>query len=62
MEAPHTIVIFPMRAIPIGLRFRVDAALRERMGREASPSVAVLDGQPVKSVERGGGKEVFGRR
>jgi hypothetical protein len=27
--------------------------LRERMGREASPSVAVLDSQSVKSAERG---------
>ena len=28
-------------------------ALRERMGREASPSAAVLDSQSVKSAERG---------
>src|SRR6516162_11620621 len=27
-------------------------ALRERMGREASPSVAVLDSQSVKSAEK----------
>jgi hypothetical protein len=27
--------------------------LRERMGREASPSAAVLDSQSVKSAERG---------
>jgi putative transposase len=29
-------------------------ALRERMGREASPPAAVLDGQSVKSPEKGG--------
>ena len=28
-------------------------ALRERMGREASPSTAVLDSQSVKSAEKG---------
>jgi hypothetical protein len=28
-------------------------ALRERMGREASPSTAVLDGQSIKSAEKG---------
>jgi hypothetical protein len=28
-------------------------ALRERMGRRASPSAAVLDSQSVKSAERG---------
>ena len=28
-------------------------ALRERMGREASPSAAVLDSQSVKSAEEG---------
>jgi hypothetical protein len=28
-------------------------ASRERMGREASPSAAVLDGQSVKSAEKG---------
>jgi putative transposase len=28
-------------------------ALRERMGREASPSAAVLDTQSVKSAEKG---------
>ena len=28
-------------------------ALRERMGREASPSAAVLDSQSMKSAERG---------
>jgi hypothetical protein len=28
-------------------------ALRERMGREASPSAAVLDSQSVKSAEKG---------
>jgi hypothetical protein len=28
-------------------------ALRERMGREASPSAAVLDSQSVKSGEKG---------
>jgi len=27
-------------------------ALRERMGREASPSAAVLDSQSVKSAEK----------
>ncbi|HKD30750.1 MAG TPA: IS5 family transposase [Xanthobacteraceae bacterium] len=32
-------------------------ALRERMGREASPSAAVLDSQSVKSAEKGGGKD-----
>ena len=34
-------------------------ALRERMGRRASPSAAVLDRQSVKSVEKGkgGGKD-----
>jgi putative transposase len=31
--------------------------LRERMGREASPSAAVLDSQSVKSAEKGGGKD-----
>jgi len=30
-------------------------ALRERMGREASPSAAVLDSQSIKSAERGAG-------
>jgi transposase len=28
-------------------------ALRERMGREASPSAAVLDSQSLKSAEKG---------
>jgi transposase len=28
-------------------------ALRERMGREASPSAAILDSQSVKSAEKG---------
>jgi hypothetical protein len=28
-------------------------ALRERMGGEASPSAAVLDGQSVKPAEKG---------
>jgi hypothetical protein len=28
-------------------------ALRERMGREASPSAAVLNSQSVKSAEKG---------
>jgi hypothetical protein len=28
-------------------------ALRERMGREARPSAAVLDSQSVKSAEKG---------
>src|SRR6516162_9953514 len=32
-------------------------ALRGRMGREASPSAAVLDSQSVKSAEKGGGKD-----
>jgi transposase len=32
-------------------------ALRERMGREASPSAAVLDSQSVKSAEKGGGTD-----
>ena len=31
-------------------------ALRERMGREASPSATVLDSQSVKSVEKGAAK------
>jgi transposase len=31
-------------------------ALRERMGREASPSAAVLDSQSVKSAEKGAAK------
>jgi transposase len=31
-------------------------ALRERMGREASPSTAVLDSQSVKSAEKGAAK------
>ena len=33
-------------------------ALRERMGREASPSAAVLDSQSVKSAEKGAVKTV----
>jgi transposase len=46
-------------------------ALRERMGREASPSAAVLDSQSVKSTEKGTldnevgcnvGKRVKGRK
>ena len=32
-------------------------ALRERIGREAIPSAAVLDSQSVKSAEKGGGKD-----
>ena len=32
-------------------------ALREQIGREASPSAAVLDSQSVKSAEKGGGKD-----
>jgi transposase len=32
-------------------------ALRERMGREASPSAAVLDSQSIKSAENRGGKD-----
>ena len=31
----------------------LDMALRERMGREASPSAAVLDSQSLKSAEKG---------
>ena len=43
-------------------RGRSGLALRERMGREASPSAAVLDSQSVKSAERGryAGKRVKG--
>jgi transposase len=33
-------------------------ALRERMGREASPSAAVLDSQSVKSAEKGAVKTI----
>ena len=33
-------------------------ALRERMGREASPSAAVLDSQSVKSCEKGAVKTI----
>ena len=32
-------------------------ALRERMGREASPSAAVLDSPSMKPAEKGGGKD-----
>ncbi len=32
-------------------------ALRERMGREASPSAAVLDSQSVKSAEKRAAKD-----
>jgi hypothetical protein len=32
-------------------------ALREQMGRESSPSAAVLCSQSVKSAEKGGGKD-----
>jgi putative transposase len=41
---------------------------RERVGREASPAAAVLDGQSVKTTESGGprgydaGKKVKGRK
>lgn len=31
-------------------------ALRERLGREASPTAAILDSQSVKSAEKGGVK------
>lgn len=31
-------------------------ALRERLGRDASPSAAILDSQSVKSAEKGGRK------
>ena len=31
-------------------------ALRERLGREASPTAAILDSQTVKSAEKGGRK------
>jgi transposase len=31
-------------------------ALRERLGREASPSAAVLDSQSIKSAEKGAAK------
>jgi hypothetical protein len=31
-------------------------ALRERIGREASPSAAVLDSQSIKSAEKGAAK------
>jgi putative transposase len=47
-------------------------ALRERIGREASPSAAVLDSQSIKSAEKGAaktakvgydaGKQVKGRK
>ncbi|WP_425438491.1 IS5 family transposase [Rhodospira trueperi] len=32
-------------------------ALRERMGREASPTAAVIDSQSLKSAEKGGGQD-----
>lgn len=32
------------------------AALRERLGREASPTAAILDSQTLKSAEKGGVK------
>ena len=35
-------------------------ALRERMGREASPSAAVLDSQSIKSAEKGGKDDKVG--
>ena len=35
------------------IRAELHMALRERMGREASPSAAVLDSQSVKSADRG---------
>ena len=37
-------------------------ALREQMGREASPSVAVLDSQSVKSAEEGAAETTRGLR
>jgi hypothetical protein len=38
---------------PSRWNLRKHMALRERMGREASPSAAVLDSQSVKSAEKG---------
>ena len=35
------------------IRAELYIALRERMGREASPSAAVLDRQSIKSAEKG---------
>jgi transposase len=34
------------------------AALRERLGREASPSAGVIDSQPLKSAEKGDARKV----
>jgi hypothetical protein len=34
------------------------AALRERLGREASPSAGVIDSQSLKSAEKGDARKV----
>ena len=41
---------------------RTALTLRERMGREASPSAAVLDSPSVKSAEKKGRQRVKGRK
>ena len=45
---------FPLRPMVYNIfrKFRRDGILRERMGREASPSAAVLDARSVKSANR----------
>ena len=45
---------FPLRPTVYNIfrKFRRDGILRERMGREASPSAAVLDARSVKSANR----------
>jgi len=38
------------------IRAELHVALRERLGREASPSAAILDRQTVKSAKKGARK------
>jgi hypothetical protein len=46
----------PARGVWEAISAELHMALRERIGREASPSAAVIDGQSVKSAEKGPAK------